>query len=127
MKTSLLCACAGLLVASALSAPAMAGDCREVKFRFTNVTGAEIKVRKLDAVGNDGSWTEDINNKKIDNNTSYTTDKRRLNKLDSGSEGDFTVVYDELNGATGDWLKDRKQAFENLECWDGRVFGFTIT
>ena len=73
-----------------------AGDCREVKFEFNNKwkvagTGVEIKVKKIAIVGNDGSWNENINNKTIQPNKKHTTNKRKLNKLDSGKSGTFTV------------------------------------
>jgi len=75
-----------LIVATTLTAvlmssgTAFAGDCKQVKFKVTNKlilpgtsAGVEIKVKKIAIVGNDGSWNENIGNKKIEYNKSHTT------------------------------------------------------
>ena len=105
---------------------ASAGDCKSVKFKFTDSTGAKIKVKTIECKGNDGSWTENISNKQIETNKSYTTGSRRLNKLDSGKSGDFTVKYDRWDAPNNKW-KAKSQKFSNKKCTDGKTFSFTLT
>lgn len=115
----------GLLMGFGIGNEAFAGDCRQVKFSFTNKTASRIKVKKIEIKGNDGSWTENIANKTIDTNKSYTTNKRRLNKLDSGKKGNFKVLYDSWDGANSKW-RSRSKSFNGQMCSDGKTFRFRI-
>jgi len=121
---------AGVVLGSlGMSAASYAGDCKQVKFQFTNNVvyaneAVDIKIKKIAASGNDGSWTENISNKVVGGNKSYTTDKRRLNKLDSGKRGDFVVHYERRKLGPG-WTSVT-QAFNNKKCWDGKTFTFTL-
>lgn len=110
-----------------------AGDCKQVKFKFINkwssnfttdvIVPAKIKVKKVSVVGNDKTWKEDINNHRINYGDSHTTNKRRLNGLDSGASGDFTVEFDYKvdNG----WVSGTHGPF-TIECNDGDTIKFTI-
>ena len=114
------------LIGMLASTAALAGDCKGVKFKFTNNTGAKVKVTKIDIKGNDGSWTENIGNKQIMEGKKYTTNKRRLNKLDSGKKGDFTVKYDRWKGVDNKWY-GKSQKFSGKKCNDDKTFKFTLT
>lgn len=105
---------------------AFAGDCKGVKFKFTNSTGAKVKVKSIYINGNDGSWTENIGNKQIETNKSYTTNKRRLNKLDSGKSGTFTVKYDRYDAPNKKWYA-KSQKWSNQKCSDNKPFSFKLT
>jgi hypothetical protein len=85
-----------MVVISVLTLPVMAGDCLGVRFSFTNHYWYPVKVKNIEITGNDGEWTEDIMNHTIGtvNDNVYITDKRRLNKLDSGKKGTFKVNYE---------------------------------
>jgi len=118
------------IVIGLTSANSYAGDCRETKFNFINkwkVAGTivEVKVKKVHIVGNDGSWNENINNKKIQPNKSYTTNKRKLNKLDSGKTGTFTVHFDHRKIGPG-WQSATHGPF-SMSCADGKTFKFTLS
>lgn len=108
------------------SGAAFAGDCKDVKFKFTNKTAAKVKVKSISIKGNDGSWTENIDNRQIDTNRNYTTNKRRLNKLDSGKKGTFTVNFERWDAPNNKW-RDKSQTFSNQSCADGKTFSFTLT
>lgn len=117
------------LLASA--ATAHAGDCRQVRFNFTNAVEqsnipVDVRVLKINIDGNDGSWTENIGNKKIVGGDSHRTNKRRLNKLDSGARGDFEVIYKRRNLGSSGWTTT-SQSFNDQLCWDGRTFFFSLT
>jgi hypothetical protein len=106
-----------------------AGDCRQVKFQFVNKykvagTGVEIKIKKVHIVGNDGTWNENIANKKVDPNKTHTTNKRKLNKLDSGKNGTFTVHFDHRKIGPG-WQSGTHGPF-TIKCDDGKTIKFTI-
>lgn len=107
---------------------ARAGDCKSVKFHFHNEMGSKIKVRGVEIAGNDGAWTEDINNAEINTNQHYTTDGRTLNKLDSGKAPSYmTVNFDKWDSANGRWLKDQSKKFTNRpECSDGSTYNFDM-
>ena len=107
---------------------AHAGDCKQVSFKFQNNTGSKIKVKSVEIKGNDGTWTEDIANKEINTNNSYTTDKRRMNKLDSGeAPGYMTVKYDAWDAANGKWNKNKNLKFTNRKkCADGHQYFFNM-
>ena len=114
------------LMGMLMSTAAFAGDCRQVKFQFTNNTGAKVKVKKIDIKGNDGSWTENIGNEQILMGKKYTTKNRKLNKLDSGKKGDFTVKYDRWSAGNNKWT-GKSQKFSGKKCNDGKTFKFTLT
>lgn len=116
----------GIVFLSALSVPSYAGDCKQVKFKFTNNSGSKIKVRSVDIVGNDGSWTENIGNKQIDSNHNYTTNKRKLNKLDSGKTGTFVVKYDKWDAPDNKWNKNKRTSSKSVRCTDGKTIKFSI-
>ena len=120
---------AATMVIGLTSMNSYAGDCREVKFEFNNKwkvagTGVEIKVKKIAIVGNDGSWNENINNKTIQPNKKHTTNKRKLNKLDSGKSGTFTVHFDHRKIGPG-WQSATHGPF-TMHCTDGKTLRFTI-
>jgi len=103
----LVVATMGVVFLSAITLPSYAGDCKKVKFKFTNHSGSKIKIKSIYIVGNDGSWTENISNTQIDNNHSDTTNKRSLNKLDSGKTGTFKVKYDKWDAPDNKWNKNQ--------------------
>lgn len=126
MKTSLVAALtAALLTTAAFATPAFAGDCKRVQFKFTNKTGKEIKVKKIRIKGNDGTWTENIGNEKIQPNTAHTTNRRNLQKLDSGAKGDFRLYYDRKD-ADGRWY-GVYQDFDGRRCSDEKTFTWDVT
>lgn len=124
MKTLILALAS--LVTVGFAAPAFAGDCKKVEFKVTNNTGALIKVRNIRIRGNDGTWTEDVGNKQIETNRHKTFGPRRLNKLDSGAKGDFTVNYDKWDAANRTW-RSRSQTFSDRICTDGKTFTWRVT
>ena len=105
---------------------AMAGDCKAVKFKFVNKTGAKIKVKSATIKGNDGTWTEDFANKTLETNATHTTGGQNLNKLDSGKEGDFTINYDRFD-APNNKYQGKSQKFSDLKCSDNITFTFELT
>jgi hypothetical protein len=107
---------------------AEAGDCKQVKFHFHNSVGSKIKVRGVEIVGNDGTWTEDINNEEVLTDGHHTTIGRTLQKLDSGEKpSSMTVKFDQWDGSNGQWLKDKKQKFTGRkECEDGTTYNFDV-
>lgn len=109
-----------------------AGDCKQVKFSFANnfkFPGSDlpvdIKIKKIAAIGNDGSWNENIGNKKISYGRSHTTNKRRLNKLDSGADGTFTVHFNHRKLGPG-WQSATAGPF-TIECNDNITIPFNIS
>lgn len=116
----------GVLFLSTITLPSYAGACKQVKFKFTNHASGKIKVRSIFIVGNDGSWTEDISNKQVDTNNIYTTNKRKLNKLDSGSTGTFKVKYDLWDSKNNKWQKNKNAPTKSAKCMDGKTIKFTI-
>ncbi len=115
-----------VLMLCGFATTAVAGDCNKVRFEFTNSTGAKVKVKKVHIKGNDGSWNENISNKQILTGKKHKTAKRRLNKLDSGKKGDFTVKYDRWDAPNNKW-KAASQKFSGLKCTDGKTFKFDLT
>jgi hypothetical protein len=105
---------------------ALAGDCKAVKFKFVNQTGAKIKVKSATIKGNDGTWTEDFANKSLDTNASHTTGGQNLNKLDSGASGDFTINYERFD-APNDKYVSKSQKFSDRKCTDNITFTFNLT
>lgn len=88
-------------------------------------TNVEIKVKKIYITGNDGSWTEDISNKVIGPGKTYTTNKRRLNKLDSGKKGTFKVYYDRRQIGPG-WVSETQTFTDKPVCSDGQTYVFWL-
>jgi hypothetical protein len=110
------------------SSVAEAGDCKQVTFHFHNSAGSKIKVKAVEIAGNDGTWSEDINNHELPTNAHYTTDPRTLNKLDSGqTPSSMTVKYDKWDGANGQWLNNKEQKFtDRKRCDDGVTYNFDV-
>lgn len=126
MKTSLIAAfTAALIGTAAFTAPAFAGDCRGVRFQFTNDTGKEIRVLRIKIWGNDGTWTENIGNERIQPDTRHTTRARSLQKLDSGAVGDFRLYYDRRD-RNGRWY-EVSQDFDDRRCDDNKTFTWRVT
>lgn len=136
-RSAWLATAAVSLLATSMS---YAGDCRQAKFKFINkwtfdanlstddnhipvFMPAEIRVKKVAIVGNDGTWKEDINNHHIDPGATYTTGNRRLNSLDSGETGQFTVEFDYR--VSNGWVSGAHGPF-SMECNDGDILKFTI-
>ena len=78
---------------------AQAGDCKGVRFQITNRLVADggqpqiIKLKRLVIQNGSTVWTENIRNATVGHNRSFLSDRRRLNRLDSGQVGDFTLYY----------------------------------
>jgi len=70
---------------------ANAADCKDVSFKIQNNTGDKIKLKRLRIYGNKGHWDENIRDKVLKPGESFTTNKRRMNKLDSGYK--ITKLY----------------------------------
>lgn len=111
-----------------LAGEALAKDCGSVRFHFKNEMSSKIKVRGVEIAGNDGTWTEDINNHEVLTNGHYTTDPRNLNRLDSGATPSYmTVNYDKWDAANGQWLTNRSKRFnDRTECSDGKTYHFVM-
>ncbi|MEZ5739813.1 MAG: hypothetical protein R3E68_10380 [Burkholderiaceae bacterium] len=127
--SSLSIAAAVSVALLSVSGIAQAGDCKGVKFKFTNKWKVanevvEIKVKKIYVDGNDKNWNEDIANKNINPNATYTTNKRRLNGLDSGKTGKFTVHFDHRKIGPG-WQSATHGPF-SFKCDDNKTIAFTI-
>jgi hypothetical protein len=115
------------LVALSLSGEsAHAGDCTGVRFTFINKTGTTIRIQSATIKGNDGTWTEDFLPTTLQNNASHTTARRRLNKLDSGATGDFTINY-AIDPGFNTRVKVATQTFAGLRCTDDITYTFTLT
>lgn len=125
-RLSLVGAAAAFLLS--VAGVAQAGDCKNVKFHFHNDMSSKIKVRGVEIDGNEGTWTEDINNTEINTNGDHTTSGRTLNKLDSGkTPGYMTVNYDKWDAANGQWLTDRSKKFDDrTECSDNKIYHFKM-
>lgn len=110
------------------SGAASAADCKQVSMKFANNFSSKIKVRSVTIAGNDGTWTEDINNKQINASHNYTTNKRRMNKLDSGkAPGYMTVKYDLWDANNAKWQKNKSKKFTNRKvCNDGHQYFFNM-
>lgn len=123
-RISLFAAAAVLL---SFAGAAEAGDCRNVKFHFKNEMSSKIKVRGVEIVGNDGTWTEDISNQEIATNGHHTTSGRTLNRLDSGSTPSrMTVNYDKWDAPNDRWLAREKAFTDRTECSDNKTYHFVI-
>ena len=124
----------GLLIASTMfvailsvSGISHAGDCKNVKFHFKNELSSKIKVKKVEISGNDGTWKEDIGNHQIDTNRHYTTNGRRLNKLDSGEAPDWMKVeYNKWDVANNEWDSKTKKFVDRKVCTDGTTYNFNM-
>lgn len=127
MKKHLVTLAMTLLVSAIYSGNVMAGDCKAVKQKFTNGLDVRIKVKKSVITGNDGTWTENFSNHKIDAGESWTTNKRRFNKLDSGHKPNPLVVYyDKWDSNNSKW-RARTKSFPNLQkCFDNKTYKLTI-
>lgn len=126
MKTSLFAALtAALITFAAFATPAWAGDCQSVRFRFLNDTGKEIRVLDIRLQGNDGTWTENIGNERMQPDTYHTTNRRRLQHLDSGAFGNFRLYYDRRD-RNGRWY-EVYQDFNARRCYDGKMFTWRVT
>ena len=111
----------------ATSGIAHAGDCKDVKFHFMNNLSSKIKVKKVEIGGNDGTWKEDIANKQIHTGNHYTTNGRRMNKLDSGATPSFMKVeYDLWNAPNNRWDAKTKNFTNRQECKDGHTYNFNM-
>ena len=86
-------------VLTALPTVAAAGDCKGVRFQITNrLVGDDgqpqlIRLQRFVIQGPQGVWLEDIRNATVGHNLSFVSDRRRMNRLDSGQVGDFTLYY----------------------------------
>ncbi len=110
-------------VLMAMGSSAIAGDCKSVKFKFYNDASSKVKVKKVKISGNDGTWTENIANKKILKGKTYTTDARRMNKLDSGkAPGYMTVTYDRWNAGNSKWDGRTEKVTGLKKCNDGKTY-----
>ncbi len=109
------------------NAGAGVGDCKQVRFKFTNNTGAKVRVKTVIVWGNDGAWWENIANHQIVTGDTYTTGKRRMNKLDSGkAPSKVTVKYDRWDAPNNRWAKSH-QIWVNLPvCNDGKTYRFKM-
>lgn len=125
MKTLITTLAALTLLTAGFSAPAFAGDCKQVRFKICNESGTVINAQSFRIRGNDGTWTENIGNKRIEDSVCHTTAKRRLNQLDSGHRGRFTLNYKRLDRRTGVW-KDRTLTRSRVMCRDGKTIAFTV-
>ena len=127
LKTSAIAAAAATALI-AVSGTAFAGDCKSVKFKFTNHMGSKIQVKSVTIAGNDGTWTENITNKVITTNGVHTTGGQHLNKLDSGKKpGYMTVNYDKWDANNGRWLNNKALKFTGLKtCADNTTYAFDM-
>lgn len=111
----------------ATSGIAHAGDCLDVKLKFMNNLSSKIKVKKVEIGGNNGTWKEDIANQQILTGGEYTTNGRRMNKLDSGATPSFMKVeYDQWNAPNNKWDAKTKNFTNRQECKDGHTYNFNI-
>lgn len=137
MKRSKLASVLGKRIPLAISAAvallcwageAQAGDCKSVKFHFKNEMGSKIKVRSVEIVGKNGTWTEDIGNQEINTREQHTTGGRTLQKLDSGdTPSSMTVNYDKWDAKNNQWQKDKSKKFTNrTQCSDEHTYNFVM-
>ena len=107
---------------------AHAADCKGVSFHFKNQMSSIVKLRYLDITGDKGKWTEQLANTAIEVGTSWTTRKRRMNKLSSGAAPQsIHVALFKLNPATGEWRTTGKTYSKLLDvCQDGHRYEFTL-
>lgn len=106
---------------------AEAGDCLNVKLHFINELSSRIKVRSVEIGGNQGTWTEDISNQEIETHHDYTTNGRRLDKLDSGSAPSFmTVNFDKWDAPNNEWDTRSKRFTNRQECNDNHTYNFRL-
>ena len=90
-----------LLIACVVIPPAsaVAGDCKGVRFQITNRLVADggtpqiVRLKRFVIQSGQTVWSENIRNATVAPNTSFVSDRRRLNRLDSGEVGDFTLYY----------------------------------
>ncbi len=124
LSTAIVGAMASAIVVSSAST-ASAGDCRQVRFQIINESDSRIRVNHVRIVGNDGTWNENLRNRRINAGQSWTSDRRRLNRLDSGATGRFTLRYDFLNAADGRWY-DAQAPMVTERCDDGDRIDITV-
>ena len=115
------------------TASAVAGDCKGVRFQITNRLVADggqpqlVKLKRFVIQNGSTVWTENIRNATVGHNHSFLSDRRRLNRLDSGEVGDFTLYYRHrspgMAGAAA-W-SDGSMRFSEL-CTDGKRFFIEI-
>ena len=122
------------LFAGVLPSGAAATACNGVRFQITNrLIGADgqqqfVRLRYFVIVGpQQFAWRENIRNDGVGFNRSFTSDRRRLQRLDHGEMGDFTLYYRHRSpGLAGGaaWV-DASMRFQEL-CTDGKLFMIEI-
>ena len=119
--------CLGL---SAIFAPtsAFAGNCKGVKFNFDNNRSTKVKIDKVlvEGKGKGGKWSQDISNKVVFAGESYTTDKLRFSKMDTGAAGTFRVKFLWFDASTGRWGGSRTVKGQTLRCDDNMTIRFEL-
>lgn len=103
VRAGLLIAVTWLAAGTTAGGTAHAGDCVQVRFQFVNDHATRVRVRSVHIVGNDGTWIEDVGNRVINSGAAVLTAPRRLNRLDSGATGQFTVIYQLWDAGNAQW------------------------
>ncbi len=109
-------ALSGLAIVSSTSA--FAGDCKKIKFQIVNERLERIRVNHVRISSHQGTWNENLHNKRIPAGDTWNSKKRRLNHLDSGIEGTFVLSYDRQNAGTGGWVNNLTAAPVVRTCRD---------
>ena len=108
------------------STVSQASTCQGVKFNFENSRDAKIKIEKVHISGNGKQWSQNINNKVIFAGESYTTNKLRLDKLDTGNSGTFKVRYKWFDPTSGRWGGEKVKDGKTVRCDDNMTIRFKI-
>ena len=116
-----------------MTTSAVAGDCKGVRFQITNRLVANdgqpqlVQLKRFVIQSGQTVWSENIRNATVGHNHSFVSDRRRLNRLNSGDIGDFTLYYRHRSpGMAGSsaW-RDGSLRFSEL-CTDGKRFFIEI-
>lgn len=114
------------LIALLATGSAQASNCKGVKFNFDNSRSTKVKIDKVLVEGRDGKWAQDIRNKVVFAGESYTTDKLRFRKLDTGAAGTFRVQYLWFDAKAGRWGGAKTLEGQTLRCDDNMTIRFEL-
>lgn len=107
---------------------AHAGSCKGVKFNFDNHRNTKVKIDKVivEGKGKAGNWSQDISNKVVFAGESYTTDKLRFARMNTGAAGTFSVKFLWFDANTNRWGGSKTLRGQTLRCDDNMTIRFEL-
>jgi hypothetical protein len=105
---------------------AHAGNCKGVKFNFENSRSTKVKIDKVIVESKGSKWSQDISNKVIFPGESYTTDKLRFGRMNTGVAGTFRVKFLWFDPQTERWGGSKMLNGQSLRCDDNMTIRFEL-